>query len=70
MQSEPQSDSRSTDCKNEGCRRLKLKFRDLRLKYDDDKEAYLKEIAMLRGLLIEIKDIFKFSALGDIMQLP
>ena len=25
---------------------------------------------MLRGLLIEIKDIFKFSARGDIMQLP
>jgi len=42
----------------------------LRIKYDEDKEAYLKEIAMLRGLLIEIKDIFKFSARGDIMQLP
>jgi hypothetical protein len=42
----------------------------LRLKYEEDKSAYLKEIATLRGLLIEIKDIFKFSARGDIMQLP
>jgi hypothetical protein len=32
--------------------------------------VHLKEIALLRGLLIEIKDIFKFSARGDLLQLP
>jgi hypothetical protein len=27
-------------------------------------------MAVLRGILIEIKDIFKFSARGDLLQLP
>jgi translation initiation factor 2B subunit (eIF-2B alpha/beta/delta family) len=57
-------------CPNEACLKLNDVIQRLKDDHQNEKEAYIKEIKSLRGIIAEIRDIFKFSARGDISNLP